>query len=522
MSKYNPGIIFDASSSWNGFNHQGKLAIYFAIKTILEIYDSNLDKDSNLKNLSSYFIEIEYLEDFSLGRIKNGVGEYYYVHQVKNHDNNLAKNYDSALLGLAYHIKNLSSIKKAYLHTTTNINFDGCSIYEYVKKLIINPTYFNTVLSRINEARNDSSKKQELYIKKKGRPENFVVRLKEALFEYDNNQKKLDASNIDIALNALEVKIQKEISELKKLTDNQIKKIELYSYNISGKFQNYCEVDKIKSLIINEIKSSINKFGLPLAWQTEKYIENRYLYILGKLDEHIKNRDLNYPLYKDNILDRKIKLSQVYDWLTSNDFDNADEEFYQFKLKESFLLFSDKFCSKCKLKKCDSCLLVSAINKIGQFSKNEMKKFLTLTCPNNAKGLSFSTGQSYLSERKIKSPFFEGIRDIDISFEEDKNAITYICKDALQFILTTLEMDDDQDNEEICTDIIKNKELYELMMEYDSFISKNISCKSIQDEAMKLGKKISDNAEYNNKRKEHIAHLKDVSIVTLNDFKNML
>ncbi|MCR5101455.1 MAG: hypothetical protein K6B41_08885 [Butyrivibrio sp.] len=27
MSKENPGIIFDASNSWNGFNHQGKLVV---------------------------------------------------------------------------------------------------------------------------------------------------------------------------------------------------------------------------------------------------------------------------------------------------------------------------------------------------------------------------------------------------------------------------------------------------------------------------------------------------------------
>lgn len=34
MSKENPGVIFDASNSWNGYNHQGKLAILFAIKVI--------------------------------------------------------------------------------------------------------------------------------------------------------------------------------------------------------------------------------------------------------------------------------------------------------------------------------------------------------------------------------------------------------------------------------------------------------------------------------------------------------
>ena len=47
MSKENPGVIFDASNSWNGYNHQGKLAILFAIKQILEVYDKPLSVDEN-------------------------------------------------------------------------------------------------------------------------------------------------------------------------------------------------------------------------------------------------------------------------------------------------------------------------------------------------------------------------------------------------------------------------------------------------------------------------------------------
>lgn len=95
MSKENPGVIFDASNSWNGYNHQGKLAILFAIKQILEIYDNTLSVGDNRMVLDEYFIEIEYLEDFSIGRHTNGKDEYYYVHQVKNHATKNAADYDS-------------------------------------------------------------------------------------------------------------------------------------------------------------------------------------------------------------------------------------------------------------------------------------------------------------------------------------------------------------------------------------------------------------------------------------------
>ena len=42
MSEKNPGIIFDASNSWNGYNHPGKVALFVAIKTICELWDKTL------------------------------------------------------------------------------------------------------------------------------------------------------------------------------------------------------------------------------------------------------------------------------------------------------------------------------------------------------------------------------------------------------------------------------------------------------------------------------------------------
>lgn len=175
MSKENPGVIFDASNSWNGYNHQGKLAILFAIKQILEIYDNTLSVDDNRRVLD----------------------EYYYVHQVKNHATKNAADYDSALLGLAYHVESMPTLKNAFLHATTNIDFKGKTVHDYVKQLISSPAELNKILLRINEARTDENKKQKLYAKHNGRPENFISKLKKSLIEADSSQKKLTAENID-------------------------------------------------------------------------------------------------------------------------------------------------------------------------------------------------------------------------------------------------------------------------------------------------------------------------------------
>lgn len=522
MSKENPGVIFDASNSWNGYNHQGKLAILFAVKQILEVYNKSLSKEDNMAILADYFLEIEYLEDFSLGKVVSGKEEYCSVHQVKNHATDVAADYNSALLGLAYHVKTMPTLNKAYLHATTNIDFKGNTVWQYVKQLLSEPSELISILARIEEVRKDEIKKQCLYAKKKGRPENFIVRLKQALVETYDTQKKLDATNIDLALDALEKKTKNQISDIGGLSDIQIEKINLFTYEVNGQFQNYCKVNQIEQLIKDEIICSVNILGLNPLWLSDKYLNNRYLYLLGKLDEHIIDRNLNYPLYKNNLIDRKIRLNEILDWLINDSIDNADEDFYMYQLKNIFSEYSIEYCQKCKLKKCDSCLFVSAINKIGQLTKHEMKEFLALTCPSNNEGISVKTFSEYLSKRKIKDPFFKGLSEIEIPFEEDKQAITYTGSETLQYILTTLEIDDDEDNEEICTSIVKNKELYELLRDYDCFISKNISCPSIQDGAQKLGKSPGEDEEIVKKRKEHIAHLKDVSIITLHDFENII
>lgn len=522
MSKDNPGVIFDASNSWNGYNHQGKLAIWIAVKQILQVYNNSISEQENKDILKKYFIEIEYLEDFSLGEIVNGKEKYYFVHQVKNQVKCSPKDYDSALLGLAYHVKNMPDLKGAYLHVTTNIDFKEKDFHDYVKELINSPKDLANILAGIERVRKNEDEKKTLYEKKVGRPESFIVELKKALRKVDDNGRTLNTNNIDLALDALEVQTKKRLDDIRHLDDYKIRKINLFLYNIHGCEQYFCKVDQIEELIKSEIKHSINVFNLPKLWGQDRYVNNRYLYLLGKLDEHIIDRNLNYPLYNNNEMDRKILLSEIFDWLTSDEIETVDEEFYQYHLKNNFFMYALDYCQKCRLGECDTCLLLSAINKIGQLTKQEMKEFLILTCPSNYKGISMETIPTYLSKRRIQNPFFAGLKEIKIPFEEDKQAITYIDGETQQYILTTLEKDDEEDNGDICTDILRNKELYEMLMDYDCFISKNIKCSSIQGEAKKLGKSMYEDIDSEELSKEHIAHLKDVSIIKLGEFEQII
>ena len=119
MSIKEPGIMFDATNSWNGYNHQGKIALWYAIGEIIKLIDPSISATLNRQVLLDYFLEIEYMEDFSVGRKVSGSFQYSSVHQVKDREDTTVHSYESALLGLVKHLVDDPAITGAYLHLTS-------------------------------------------------------------------------------------------------------------------------------------------------------------------------------------------------------------------------------------------------------------------------------------------------------------------------------------------------------------------------------------------------------------------
>lgn len=517
MSKENPGVIFDASNSWNGYNHQGKLAILLSIKEIVMLYDKTKTVEENKDELSKYFLEIEHLEDFSIGRIVNGKEEYLSVHQVKNHASDVATNYNSAFWGLVDHVQKIPTLKNAYLHTTTNITFTENTIKEYIENMIANPKELQDTLNKINRVRSDSDAKDEVLAIHKGRPNNFICKLKSALIERNPSEKKLNIENIEEACLALEEKINAILTAINGIQGEMLEKIDLYTYYFDGGEKKYCEVNRLKDLILDKIDETISIMGLHSYWMSQSNKERRYLLLLGKLDEHIIERNLNFPLYKRGDLDRKIYFNQILDWLICDDIDANDDEFYQYYIKERFVEVSNRFCTHCRKQDCEACLVVSALNKIANMTVDEMKQFLLLTNPNINKGMNMYTYSDYTDAKGIANPFFVGIRDIPKPFEADKTAITYVDIETLQYVLTTIILDENLDDiQSICSDVMDNRQLFELLMDCDCFISKNVDVESIATKAMIVGKKCVEKQEQ--EENEHIAKLKKVRMMSLEKF----
>ena len=61
-----------------------------------------------------------------------------------------------------------------------------------------------------------------------------------------------------------------------------------------------------------------------------------------------------------------------------------------------------------------------------------------------------------------------------------------------------------------------NSNIYDLLMDYDCLISKDINISSIMDE------EILQISFFDPRESDHIAHCKDVKVVSLDDFINLL
>ena len=138
MSVNNPGVIYDATNSWNGYNHQGKISLWYAISEITKLYNPTISVDENKSVLSNYFLEIEYMEDFSIGKIENGEASYISAHQVKNRANKNIGAYEDAILGLLSHLFEHPNIEATVLHTTESINLSGKTLLDNIKKFVKN------------------------------------------------------------------------------------------------------------------------------------------------------------------------------------------------------------------------------------------------------------------------------------------------------------------------------------------------------------------------------------------------
>lgn len=465
MSKDNPGVLHDATNSWNGYNHQGKIALYFAVMEITKLIRDGSDRKANEDLLGAYFLEVEYTEDFSIGRIEpGGVLCYDTIHQVKDRQDTALSKYESAIQGLAVNMIRHPEVKTAYLHVTQKIStVDKTKPFEDSVSEMIKKTAWIDEQERAAQKEEDSEKKKEKL--------DWLAQVRAGLPSIWQNPANL-------------------------------KKILKYPYEMPGdKTRDYCPEEEAKEYVQRSLRNFYSKHDPDREYKiSSEFIDKSYQYLLEKLNEHVVFRSKHYS---DKKVQRHIQLSDLYGWLVSDEIEQMGEEYYLYQIKEGYLNYVEYFCSICVRGCCEMCPTDNFMMWFRCMKPRELKDFFLQTNPNVPRSIDIGQYPKFLQESGIRNPFWEGLRK-NIQKPEKlnvHNAVRYLGKDSRTYILTTLtaNIPDDEDDDDvfvqeeaerevnmICTEIYKNQNESEQNLGGKCLISKNIDVESVQERALTI------------------------------------
>ena len=92
--------------------------------------------------------------------------------------------------------------------------------------------------------------------------------------------------------------------KLSSLSEIQMNKVSICKYTLNGAITDYCSVDSAVELLKSVIRGFYQKTLPEGHYKTQgDFVDKSTLWILGKLDDHIIERDLHSDLYKKGALD---------------------------------------------------------------------------------------------------------------------------------------------------------------------------------------------------------------------------
>lgn len=500
---------WDATNSWSGYNYQGKIALFVVLKKINELISMG-----KMDEIEKYSVELEWLEDFSiLYKGDDGV-QYKTIHQVKAKDKHNITDYEDALVKLYYKIVNYKTIEYAYLHVCKSINYIEDEWNDNVKGLVLNCRQIKALQDRIISYKSSPMKKEEvekIYTPRRKSDINKLV--KEYNEKYFAN-KKITISNVDEILDKIlsDLQLQIEMSQ-KDVKDEDIRKIELYSYP-SGDV--YCKLDEINDLIKVEI---VNYWRNTRAeeWKCadQGFCEMIFLCLQGLIDKHITQRHIQYS----RITERRIGFELITEVLDSDDSVKRCEEYYLYNIKNKLLMMCGEYHEYCmdewdsdeeREVFCKKCEVSAFYEYISKMSEDKIRDLIHTINPNVLKKIDEMNWAEYCIMDRYKNPFFKGLRDIKSTFEKDRDYISYVGKDRKLNLLTTVGNNDGSKKAlmRACGEIVANSDLYEILMDVNCLISRDLETDSIYDGAGDFLKEFKI-------EEEHIYHCKNIKMKPL-------
>ena len=500
---------WDATNSWSGYNYQGKIALFVVLQKINDLISKN-----KIDEIEKYCVELEWLEDFSiLYKSDEGV-QYRTIHQVKAKDKQNISDYGDALSKLYYKVARWRTIERAYLHVCKPTDYKNAEWNDRVKELIINCNHIKGIQNSLVSYKDSLYKKEEIEkIYKPGRKSDINKLIKEYNEKYFHNRK-ITVDNVDEILDKILIDLQDEIELCEKeIKDEDVKKIEMFTY---PNHNLYCGLKEIDSLVKEQIVEYWRNIGIE-TWKCvdQNFCNMIFLCLQGLIDKHITQRHVHY-----NKTDkRSIEFSCIKEVLDSDDSITRCEEYYLYKIKEKLLILCEEYHNFCvdewdteeeREVYCKKCEVHAFYEKVSQMSEDKIRDLIHAINPNILKKIDDMNWGDYCNEDRYRNPFFKGLREIDTLYEKDKDYISYIDKNKKMNLLTTVGNNEGSKKAlmRACGAIVTNPDLYEILMDYDCLISKDLEVNSIYEGAGDYLKdfKIEDN---------HIYHCKNLKMTSL-------
>ncbi|MFS0828518.1 ABC-three component system protein [Pseudomonas phoenicis] len=291
-------MAFDASPSWSGFNYQGKVALYYALKLI--------NAEPVGADLSSYSLILESTEDFEIKH----VGEPISFHQVKAYNSSTYSEYSDALLGIALELyKQPGAFGK--IHTWKPINAKPsfqdlrASIQDDLR---IITTQYQTKTCKdgsttLEKATSDESKiSKQAAILRAAFKGNTADQLYEILASILSGQ------------------------------NDALARLDSYQYDDGNKF---CSLDDINTKIKSEISNSLASRNGVI---TPEHLDKTFHCFLGMIDRHIIHRHKT----KQSNTKTPITFQEIVQALEI-DHEDVGEEYLACKFKEGFAHLIDDY-----------------------------------------------------------------------------------------------------------------------------------------------------------------------------------
>ncbi|MBR7737210.1 ABC-three component system protein [Acinetobacter nosocomialis] len=289
-------MAFDASPSWSGFNYQGKVALYYALKCI--------NSESIEKDFSNYNLMLEDNEDFEIVIDKTPVS----FHQVKAYNESSYSKYSDALLEITLELsKNLNVIGK--IHTWKEIGYkSGCydlksSIKSDIDGILKEYSLSTEANSTIHKAAStvQGCSKTTLIIR-----------------------------------NAFKNKSAEEIVQLLQCISTEqndaLSRISAYEYEDKNLF---CDINTINEKIKKQLSLALHNRSIPI---TENQLDKAFLHFLGMMDRYIIYRHE----HKKNLIKTPIEFTEIINILNI-DHEDISKEYLAHKFKERFAYHIDHY-----------------------------------------------------------------------------------------------------------------------------------------------------------------------------------